>query len=528
VALAAFCLATSASAVVLQPTPGGIPVPKTSGTKCENGAVGVCLDDHEGNPDYIDAVQDALVAPEVFEPTCTLTFKPVVTFGKIKIAFGWYNVTDKQPALDALYAMVVLPGQFMTIEQLVPYTRTLSLSQEKEKGRYKGGKIGFFLAVSGTFGIDEQTGLLTGTPQKVFYTEHKYNPGSGTEKTYYQVLTWQSVAYKNAFYFGWEDLAASATSDNDFDDVVFLVSGIQCSGGGQPCPTGKLGICADGTMMCQKDELICVQNVEPTAEKCDALDNDCNGEVDEGELCPVGQICVRGSCVPHCGTGEFRCAGNEVCTVEGVCMDAACAKVECPAGKVCLAGECVDACTGVVCPHGRLCRNGGCVDPCTSIVCDEGFSCVLGVCESCECTPCPEGTVCNASLVCIEPACETLSCDAGTHCVDGSCIDNCAGAVCPRGQTCATGECVGDGSGSGSGPGEGGSGGDAVIEPIIDPLGDAAAPQDGTSAANGDLGSRTSAEQAACACRVGPAERTSTWLAVLLGLGLLAGLRRRR
>jgi hypothetical protein len=78
-----------------------------------------------------------------------------------------------------------------------------------------------------------------------------------------------------------------------------------CTGAGVTCSTGKLGVCAVGTTACQNGVLVCVQDVQPSADVCDGLDNNCNGQIDEqffleGQSCTTGQ----GSCQ---AVGFFRC-----------------------------------------------------------------------------------------------------------------------------------------------------------------------------------------------------------------------------
>lgn len=58
--------------------------------------------------------------------------------------------------------------------------------------------------------------------------------------------------------------------------------GLAPDAGEVPCDTGRLGVCALGTMACPGDALTCVPRHEPSAEICDGLDNDCNGTVDDG------------------------------------------------------------------------------------------------------------------------------------------------------------------------------------------------------------------------------------------------------
>jgi MYXO-CTERM domain-containing protein len=534
---------------VLQPTPGGVAIPVLNAgvTDCSDNNVERCLDASEMDPALIAAQADALVAPEVFQPTCALTFKPIVKGGGDHVAFGWYNLTPDparagkflKPTQAELYGMFRFATGFLTGADLMGQEASLDLAAEAAAGRYKGGEIGFFLAGGSDFSslkLDPTTHALTGmTLTRVFYTQHALNPGSSGASTYYQVLTWQSVKFKNSFYFGWEDLQASSAADNDFDDLVFLVSGIQCSGGGEPCDTGKEGVCKDGTQQCSKGELVCVQNIQPSAEKCNALDDDCNGEVDDGDgLCDEGKVCDRGRCVPKCGTGEFRCESDLVCSERGVCVEAACAKKECPVGQVCHAGNCIDGCMGVTCPYGEVCRNGGCVDPCAGVTCDAGYSCVLGVCSSCACTSCEGAQVCGDKHVCVDAGCETQSCMVGTHCSLGNCVDDCAGTKCPQGQLCEMGACVADPNASGggsSGTGGTGTGGDIVIT-IPDPnagRGGSLAPNGGGSTSHGGSGSLSSSDDVAkgCGCSIPGGGHGGR---ALLGLGLLAGwsLRRRR
>jgi hypothetical protein len=51
-------------------------------------------------------------------------------------------------------------------------------------------------------------------------------------------------------------------------------------GGGAACETGLLGACGQGTLRCVDAALSCVAQ-EPVAESCNGVDDDCNGEVDD-------------------------------------------------------------------------------------------------------------------------------------------------------------------------------------------------------------------------------------------------------
>ncbi len=50
---------------------------------------------------------------------------------------------------------------------------------------------------------------------------------------------------------------------------------------GDPCETGELGVCAEGSEQCQGGSVVCVPDIPASPEICDGLDNDCNGEVDD-------------------------------------------------------------------------------------------------------------------------------------------------------------------------------------------------------------------------------------------------------
>ena len=64
--------------------------------------------------------------------------------------------------------------------------------------------------------------------------------------------------------------------------------------GGRPACEG-LGACAgrcDGT-------LLSCRNPEPTVERCNGLDDDCDGVVDNAAPCPAGELCDQGRCIPN-------------------------------------------------------------------------------------------------------------------------------------------------------------------------------------------------------------------------------------
>jgi hypothetical protein len=246
------------------------------------------------------------------------------------------------------------------------------------------------------------------------------------------------------------------------NDFVFYITGITCPGGGKHCSTGMPGVCAEGVNECQTGgALACKPSVTASDEKCDGLDNDCNGQVDEGDhICPGSFKCIHGQCLGACGTAEFPCSATQVCDDStGFCVDPACLGVACDQGKVCVNGTCKGPCDGVACPSGQECRVGRCADPCDGITCAADRVCKDGACIArCECLPCDDGFTCQTSSgKCVEKGCDTVTCKAGQLCKAGACIDTCTGAVCPSGQECKVGKCTDGMSSGGTGGKPGGA-----------------------------------------------------------------------
>jgi hypothetical protein len=557
VVCAGVSVASAARADIMQVPPDGSIIPHISSmtAACTSGLnVQACLDDSEmmlgGTVGSVSAIHNATIDQETFDPKCQLTFKVLSkggsTYGHI---FGWYPVKPgagtTPPPLSDLH--VLLNCQDC---QMPGTTRVLMVPPGT-------GAIGFFQGSyrSIACAAPGADGTVAVEPTFTNYTERRFNgrlrngmPDTMSQLNFIRLLTWQSAARPDSFYFGWED-QADQYSDQNFNDLVTLVSGIECSSGGQPCNTGLKGFCANGTMQCRAGMLTCVPDQPPVPEKCNAIDDNCDGVVDEGDICPTGFVCHRGTCVPNCARGEFTCAGGTLCENDaGVCVDIACQTVSCPAGQVCRAGMCVGECSGVKCPWGQACRHGGCVDVCSGLQCDQGFVCTpsypmgpdkdpAGVCSNCGCQGCPGGTTCS-NMHCVSNDCANVMCIAGTHCVAGACVDNCAGAVCPPGQKCGNmGQCVPDGSaprdaGKDTGP--------VVIDPTTSATtgGTMTGPGSvttgpGTSTTSGGSGGSNAGpgktnDGASCGCRT-PGRSTPNGAALLLGLVALAafGLRHR-
>jgi hypothetical protein len=518
-AAAAVIVAVSPPAQALTQPGSTTPIPVISGSvaECSDNNVQACLNDEEGE-ETIDAQADGDVVPETFDPACNLTFHILNRGAGYNDVFGWYNVELDEDG-NSVKPDVAELFTFILGSEDPPISRTLDLRND---ANYAGGEIGFFIA---TGNPRAEIGGPPADYNDIFYSERQHNPDEpDTEEPSIHLVIWQSVTFQDSFYFGWEDLLTG--NDNDFDDIFTRVAGIQCAGGGADCDTGEAGVCQAGTMQCQQGELACVPNTPATSEVCNALDDDCDGLIDQGEdICPDERICDRGKCVPPCGSGEFRCLDTQVCSDLGACVDKDCVDVECPDGQVCTGGECIDGCEGVTCPYAEVCRLGRCVDPCDNIVCDEGYSCERGVCLDCDCGGCSSGETCHENL-CIADACAVVVCGPGTHCDAGDCLDDCEGVVCPGGAACVDGDCESpDGSGEG---GSATSGGGIVVGTG----GGATSPGAGPAATGGsgttpEAAPRNLDDGNKCACRGSGSSAGAFGAALALALAAAFGRRRR-
>ena len=431
-ALALIC--RTAAAQVIEPN--GTPVPATTTMDAQTlQAYFTSINE------TINAVATASITPATFMPLCNFQATLKLSESSAPGGLGWYNVPDGATDPNHTQTPTVYPiGTFPMVVGAV-----VGSSDIRNDPNYGGGLVGFALMKAvGT----------NGAVIPVYYSEDTRNAdctgctGAGMTPGYWKMmLSYQSTVTSNEYYMAWEDWEGANTTtwfgnDGDFNDKVFAISGVTCDGGGVPCQTTKQGVCANGITQCVVGgPPTCKPTIEPSAEKCDNLDNDCNGMVDDGDgLCPSGEVCMQGKCVGPCNDSEFPCDPPLVCT-NGLCVDQTCIGVPCKPGQICQSGTCVGGCDGVVCPASQICELGVCVDPCKGVTCN-GSVCVLGVCvQNCSCQACPKGQICSATGACVDDGCDTMTCGAGEVCSNGTCGDACAGAKCPGGAACHSGQC---------------------------------------------------------------------------------------
>ena len=195
----------------------------------------------------------------------------------------------------------------------------------------------------------------------------------------------------------------------------------------------QFGTCVGKFIACQDGKPICDA---PSAmpEKCDGIDNNCDGKTDEG-LCDDGNGCSTDACntdgsCKHTPLSGTLCDDGNICTSKAQCMAGTCM------GGTVLNCDDNDPCSTDWCDPFTGCNH----KPASDAVCtDDGIACTADVCKDGKCThpDQPDGFVCvTDGNVCTDDVCTAGKC-VHTNNVK-SCDD---GKICTLNDTCKDGTC---------------------------------------------------------------------------------------
>ena len=188
-----------------------------------------------------------------------------------------------------------------------------------------------------------------------------------------------------------------------------------------------------GQRACGDSGLSACDGAAATAEACDGVDNDCDGQTDEdlaAAVCDDKNPCTDAACLSGACTvtaNSASCDDGEVCTVKDVCKGGKCAGEKNP------------------------CDDG---NPCTTGACDLGKGCTSTADDT---NPCSDDNACTAGDTCVKGQCfgKNIDCEDNNLCTDDFCDKKtgCANkpntvtcddkSACTEKDACAVGLCTG-------------------------------------------------------------------------------------
>jgi hypothetical protein len=194
-----------------------------------------------------------------------------------------------------------------------------------------------------------------------------------------------------------DGLGTACSSDGEASDEICNGMDDDCDGeydegnpgGGSACSTGQLGQCDAGTTSCDSGQLWCIQDLQPSIEVCDGEDNDCDGAEDEGNpggggACATGLAGVCAAGTTNCTDGLLLCDQNVQASAE-ICdgEDNDCDGSE-DEGNPGGGGACATGLMGV-CAAGTINCTGG------ALMCDQNVQAAAEICDGLD-NDCDGGT----------------------------------------------------------------------------------------------------------------------------------------
>jgi hypothetical protein len=229
------------------------------------------------------------------------------------------------------------------------------------------------------------------------------------------------------------DDACGDNVDNDCDGSVD--EGCECDPGDtEPCGSTDVGPCEYGVQTCQDDGLWgeCEGSIEPKAELCNGVDDDCNGQLGDGEVDEDqdGEMVCAGDCADD--DPMINTTANELCddidnNCDGEVDEGFHLGVPCWGFGAC--GQGVYECASL---YGFYCSTmpGASSDQSSDEVCGDNMdnNCDGTVDNGCECDP---GDIASCGTTDVGP------CQYGVQtCMNDGTWGNCQGNVEPSPETC--------------------------------------------------------------------------------------------